>query len=240
MDTLNVTQQRGKGWRYVEAARLEGVNVVDPYTVRTLLGCVEFVELVTTRKFKNQEQIAEAMGVSFGTLKGWIDSKLIEVATRIVLAEYFDDEARADMRNELYGTIRQYMPKALLNIARIAAGETFTSKNAKGQEIDVHPGFREQVQAFDTMVKSPIGASYLTELLTGVSPKEGIDVNQQLREALRSKARVILLDEEVIEGESREMSLAEIPAAPQGVSEPDALYGIQEEKPATDDDHDSS
>ena len=226
MSTEDPTDVQIRGLRYVELAKELGVNVEDPYQVTMLLKCARFCELQFSGKFRNQEEVAKELGVSPATLHNWVHNGMMAIASKITLAEIYGSEARESRVTRLFGIIDEWLPKVLLNQARIAAGAAILDDDGqpvlKGNR-PVHPAVRDQVSAANTLFNSQIGAAYLTTLLTGDSLAPGVDPHMIIRKALSERSSVVHLDE-VIDGEVRALPA---PVASEPPDSPDEVSGAE-------------
>jgi hypothetical protein len=209
--------------QYVELARSLGYDVTDPKSVRNLITAVKYCDLRFTDRKLTDRQICEQLGISFDLLVDLKHTDAVRIATQLVLAYFLEDEARNDIRAQLFQTYQDYMPKALLNIAKMAAGEVIGKGiDEDGSEYDIHAAARDQVAAATLLMNNPLATAWLQNTFIGESTNVDEAAHISMQQKLLSQAKVLNLDEP-IEGEVKvehtaSTDMASLPAQPQSSS----------------------
>lgn len=183
--------------QYLDTAEKLGVNTTDPRDARDLLACLDYCLVAFSDRRLPDAAIADKIGVSYDQLLRLKSSRFIKIATQIVLSDSLADKSRTDVRASLFQAYQDYLPKATVNIARIAAGDTFTSVSGK----DIKPPFRDQVSAYNTMITNPLASAWLSATFLGESGQLEETKHLDMRTKLLEKSKILSLDEDVIDAE---------------------------------------
>lgn len=182
---------------YADVAQEMGIDIGNPRQVEDLISAIRYCELKYSPKKMSDDEICNEIGVSINTLARLKGTVYIQAASRIVMSEFANDAARADVRYRMFAVYQQRLVDALENIALIASGQP-------GRGAKKVASYRDQVSAFIALTENPIAKAYLSNTFLGESVELDEERYLEMRSKLLTKSQVLNLDTDtVIEGESR-------------------------------------
>lgn len=144
-----------------------GVQFVEPAQLVDLFVAIRYAERKITGL--NDTKAAEELGLAPGTLKRIANTQIqtpngmmsyMELATQILLVDFFTTERKLDRRSLIYGSFDELLPQVVENQLRLAAGKP-------GIDTNRPPSYRDQIDAAKGILNNPITMSYMKLLLTG-------------------------------------------------------------------------
>lgn len=169
---------------HLRMAESMGLKVTDIYDVRAFMGAMRYTETMLNNPGKTDEEIAGIMGVSRHLVIIWKRKEFVAIASQVVLAQFLSDNSRNDMRTKMFATLARYMPEALENVGRIAAG--YKMKDGK------FPGAKAQVDAYNSIAMTPLGQAFVNNLFLGDPGFADEKSHLQLRDGLSNQHSVDL------------------------------------------------
>lgn len=183
---------------YLKFAESLGVDTDNPRQVEDLIACINYVSVKFTDRRLRDTDIVDQIGITYDQLLRLKVTNTYKIASRLVLAEFMTNKARSDVRNEMFQILQSYMPSALMNISRIAAGEPRMSDDGKM----VRPHYRDQVAAYTALINSPMANAWLANTFVGESTKPEELAHLDMRAKLLEDLHIPDLDtQDVVEAE---------------------------------------
>ena len=172
---------------YIEIAKSLGLSVERPDEVRNLINAIRYCELRFADPHNTDSAIAEKLGVSIAAITLWKSKRdLIAIASQIVLAIYMNDLSRSDTRRKIFSSMQKYMPDAIENLMKMAAGVP----NSAGRL----PLPKDQIAAYVAIANTQIGSAFVSNLFVGESGGSGELAHLEMRDKLASKPAAVNLD----------------------------------------------
>ncbi len=183
---------------YLKFAESLGVDTDNPRQVEDLIACINYVSVKFTDRRLRDTDIVDQIGITYDQLLRLKVTNTYKIASRLVLAEFMTNKARSDVRNEMFQILQSYMPSALMNISRIAAGEPRMSDDGKM----VRPHYRDQVAVYTALINSPMANAWLANTFVGESTKPEELAHLDMRAKLLEDLHIPDLDtQDVVEAE---------------------------------------
>ena len=157
----------------LEHVKQLGVQFETPEELGEFLIAIRHSELKIKTPISDEE-IAKRLEIPIGSLRRIIRKEIqtphgpmpySQIATQILLINYFTDERKEDRRSLIYGAFDELLPLVIKNQLQIAAGRP-------GMDTTRPPSYRDQVDAAKGVLNNPITMSYMKLLLTGKDDPE--------------------------------------------------------------------